>query len=153
MDNLDESLHRRIRDTTRNAARRVVPVAEQARDGHLTPLIDEVTGTDDRQLAMFIRHIEPGQRTGVHRHTFEALGYVLEGEGWDTHDGERVPWADGDALHIPANVWHQHHNASADRPVRLLLITNWPQLMQMGLCTLEPLPDDAEWPEPRGPEA
>lgn len=153
MDNLDESLHRRIAGTSRNAARRVVPVADQVRDGHLTPLVDEVTGTDNRQLAMFIRHLSPGGCTGVHRHTFEALGYVIEGEGWDVHDGERLDWAAGDALHIPANVWHQHHNANPDRPASLLLITNWPQLMTMGLCTLEPLPETEEWPEPREPRA
>lgn len=38
-------------------------------------------------------HLEPGQTTSRHRHSYETIIYVLEGEGYTLIEDERVEWA------------------------------------------------------------
>ena len=45
-----------------------------------------------------------------------ALLYVLEGEGYDIHDGERYEWSAGDLVLVTPGCVHQHFNALEDRP-------------------------------------
>ena len=39
-------------------------------------------------------------------HATEELAYVLKGSGELRLDGDAVPFEPGDALYIPAGVWH-----------------------------------------------
>lgn len=118
--------------------KRVLKAADREWVNNLQTLIDFQNGFDDRAISCFLRRIPAGGKSDLHRHNFEAMGYVLEGRGYEVHDGERFDWAKGDAVFIPANVWHQHYNSDPDNEAIVLLITNWPLLLHLGICTLEP---------------
>lgn len=124
--------------------RRILRAADRRWEGNVQRLVDAQNGFGDRAVACFLRRIPPGERSEIHRHNFEAIGYVVKGRGYDIHDGERIEWSEGDALFIPGNVWHQHGNADAEREAVLLLITDWPLLLHLGVCTMEPA---ATWEE------
>ena len=63
----------------------------------------------------------PGSRSGKHRHYFEAIFFVIEGEGYEIHDDVKYPWGPGDIMMVPTYCVHQHFNG-ADSPVRFLFI-------------------------------
>jgi quercetin dioxygenase-like cupin family protein len=55
----------------------------------------------------------PGTVVAPVRHETEEFAYVVSGAGELRLDGETVPFAAGDALHIPAGVWHAVANTGA----------------------------------------
>jgi quercetin dioxygenase-like cupin family protein len=57
----------------------------------------------------------PGGANEGHAHQNEALLYVLEGRGYEIHDGQRYDWEAGDLVVIHADSVHQHFNADPDR--------------------------------------
>lgn len=61
---------------------------------------------------------EAGTRT-PHRHRFEEVIHILEGEGQAWVEGEREPIAAGDTLLIPTGLWHALLNTGS-RPMRVL---------------------------------
>jgi quercetin dioxygenase-like cupin family protein len=48
----------------------------------------------------------PGTALAPVRHEVEEFAYVVSGAGELRLDDEAVPFRTGDALHIPAGVWH-----------------------------------------------
>jgi quercetin dioxygenase-like cupin family protein len=54
----------------------------------------------------------PGTATAPVSHAVEEVAYVLSGAGELRLDGEAVPFAAGDGLHIPAGIWHAVVNTS-----------------------------------------
>jgi quercetin dioxygenase-like cupin family protein len=121
-----------------NPEKRVLHSEDRVWDNNIQHLIDATNGFDDRAIACFLRRIAPSSESDIHRHNFEAMGYVVKGKGYEVHDGERIDWKEGDAVFIPANVWHQHVNSDPENEAIILLITNWPQLLHLGICTIEP---------------
>ena len=63
----------------------------------------------------------PGGGPGPHRHDFEEMFILQDGEIEATFRGAKSVVRAGETLHIPANAPHQFHNASA-QPVRLLCL-------------------------------
>ena len=64
----------------------------------------------------FHLHLEeygPGGRSQKHGHVNEAAFYILDGEGYEIHDGIRYDWKAGDIAIVHNNCVHQHFNASA----------------------------------------
>ena len=59
--------------------------------------------------------IFPGGANDGHAHQNEALLYVLEGRGYEIHDGRRYDWEAGDLVVIHADSVHQHFNADPER--------------------------------------
>lgn len=57
----------------------------------------------------------PGGANDGHAHQNEALLYVLEGRGYEIHDGRRYDWEAGDLVVIHADSVHQHFNADPER--------------------------------------
>ena len=57
----------------------------------------------------------PGESARPHRHTPNALRFVLEGDGGTTLvDGESCPMAEGDLIITPCMSWHEHvHKGTA----------------------------------------
>lgn len=156
----DLGLFQRIADQRVPVQRRVLRATDRAWQRNVASLVDASNGFDDRAVACFLRRIPPGEKSDIHRHNFEALGYVVKGRGYEIHDGERIDWNEGDALYIPPNVWHQHCNADPDAEAIVLLITDWPLLLHLGICTMEPatswedaLARPAAIPNPQLPEA
>jgi quercetin dioxygenase-like cupin family protein len=64
-------------------------------------------------------HVPPGGGPPPHRHDFEEMFSVLEGEVLLTFRGEQSVARAGETVNVPANAPHAFANAS-DRPARLL---------------------------------
>ena len=74
---------------------------------------------------MFHLHLEeyaPGGKSQKHGHVNEAAFYILDGTGYEIHDGVRYDWKAGDVAIVHNNCVHQHFNASAEKPARALVI-------------------------------
>jgi quercetin dioxygenase-like cupin family protein len=82
-------------------------------------------------LSMTIGWLDPGQSSNRHRHTYETILFVLEGEGYSYVGGKRVDWKTGDAVYVPVWAWHNHVNTGAGR-ARYLACENAPMLQNMG---------------------
>lgn len=70
-------------------------------------------------------HFVPGAVVGPVRHEAEEVAYVVCGRGELRLDDEAVPFATGDALHIPAGVWHAVAN-TGDDPLVMVFGFPWP---------------------------
>jgi uncharacterized RmlC-like cupin family protein len=102
---------------------------------------------------MFHLHLEewgPGARSQKHGHVNEAAFYILDGEGYEIHDGVRYDWKAGDVAIVHNNCVHQHFNASSTKPARALVMKTKPMFMFMNMLfqkTVEPRPTE---PAPGG---
>jgi gentisate 1,2-dioxygenase/1-hydroxy-2-naphthoate dioxygenase len=78
----------------------------------------DVNGTT-QTLAMGMQITLPGEIAWAHRHSINALRFVVDGspELYTAVDGERLAMEDGDLIITPAYTWHDHHNESAKRGV------------------------------------
>jgi len=56
----------------------------------------------------------PGTVLGSVRHEAEEVAYVVSGAGELRLDDGNVPFGPGDALHIPAGVWHAVVNTGTE---------------------------------------
>ena len=134
---------------------------EMSRQGILKHLLNEGMNTRMETVDAYMQIIPPGSRSGKHRHLAEECLYVLEGRGYDLHQDcdveitdtyhwtpqdevQRFEWQAGDVIYIPPNTIHQHFNASADRPVRLISAINR-IFKASGLNDLEQLEDAPEY--------
>ena len=114
---------------------------EMSRQGLLKHLLNEQMNTRMETVDAYMQIIPPGSRSGKHRHLAEECLYVVEGRGYDLHQDcdveitdtyhwkpqdeiKRYDWEAGDVIYVPPNTIHQHFNASADGPVRLISIIN-----------------------------
>ncbi len=88
-------------------------------------------------LSMTIGGLNPRQATRRHRHNYETLIYVLEGEGRTIIEDREVLWFAGDALYIPVWTWHQHINISSDREALYVACENSPLLQNLGTALRE----------------
>jgi gentisate 1,2-dioxygenase len=77
----------------------LVPPIAQQRDEQQT----------SHTLAANIQILLPGEKARPHRHTMNALRFVLEGAGATTVvDGKPCPMEEGDLILTPAWTWHEH---------------------------------------------
>jgi gentisate 1,2-dioxygenase len=73
----------------------------------------------------------------------EAAFYILDGEGYEVHDGIRYDWKAGDIAIVHNNCVHQHFNSSTTKPARALVIKTKPMYMFMNMLfqhQVEPRP-------------
>ncbi len=137
----------------------------------LRPLIDqaiEVTGMENaerRVLALtnpdaiggrntttnlngYLQVLMPGEsRVRPHRHTPNALRFVLEGGGATTEvDGKRCPMAEGDLIITPGMSWHAHSHAGS-APIVWFDALDVPLHQYLGTAVFEPGPPK-NLPEP-----
>ena len=102
---------------------------------------------------LFHLHLEeygPGGRSQKHGHVNEAAFYILDGDGYEVHDGVRYDWTAGDIAIVHNNCVHQHFNASSSKPARALVIKTKPMYMFMNMLfqqQVEPRPSE---PAPGG---
>jgi quercetin dioxygenase-like cupin family protein len=79
-----------------------------------------VTGQDtDGKYTLIDMHVPPGGGPPPHRHDFEEMFTVLDGEVLATFRGQTIVVRAGDTINVPANAPHSFTNAS-DTPSRLL---------------------------------
>jgi quercetin dioxygenase-like cupin family protein len=65
----------------------------------------------------------PGTVTGMVAHTVEEVAYVISGIGELQTDGEPVPFAAEQAIHIPPGLWHAVANTGTDD---LIMVFSFP---------------------------
>ena len=98
-----------------------------------------------RRKWIYLQEIAPGGRSGKHRHMSEELILVLEGKGYDIHDGERWEWEQGQMICIPAMAEHQHFNVGESR---VLFLNAMPcTYTYLGLGGIEQLENAPEYTE------
>ena len=61
---------------------------------------------DRNTLSLGYSIFTPGTVVGPVKHETEEVAYVVSGSGELRLDDEVVPFRQGDALHIPASIWH-----------------------------------------------
>ena len=150
----------------RNAKRKKVVTPqdmpwEMSRQGLLKHLLNEGMNTRMETVDAFMLIVPPGSRSGKRRQLAEECLYVLEGRGYDLHQDcdveitdtyhwtpqteiKRFEFEAGDVIYIPPNTIHQHFNASADKPLRLISAVNR-IFRAVGLNDLEQIEDAPEY--------
>lgn len=75
------------------------------------PLVSATSHT----LLMGMQMVVPGEIAWAHRHSINALRFVVDGSPdlYTVVDGEKCPMETGDLVLTPAYTWHDHHNESA----------------------------------------
>ena len=70
-----------------------------------------------KNLNAALQILNPGESARPHRHTMNALRFVLKGNGATTTvDGKPCPMAEGDLVLTPGWTWHEHHHGG-DEPI------------------------------------
>ena len=81
--------------------------------------ISKADGTPAYSFRVFT--IEPGGHTPYHRHGFEHLNYIIEGDGAVVmEDKAERPVGKGDFVLIMPDEMHQYKNKSTDKPFVLI---------------------------------
>ncbi len=119
----------------RSSARRHTPFAEvvlreSPKGSRSALLVDRSLGyrTTGLSMAMFV--ISPGKAQSKHRHPGEAILYIVDGEGHSVIDGRRYEWRTGDAMLVNHWSWHQHFNASRERPCTVIRMHMWESIIE-----------------------
>ena len=84
-------------------------------------------------LHIHLEEYAPGGTTQKHGHVNEAAFYILDGSGYEIHDGIRYDWKAGDVAIVHNNCVHQHFNASEKEPARALVIKTKPMYLFMNM--------------------
>jgi quercetin dioxygenase-like cupin family protein len=82
---------------------------------------------ENRVLSTHLAELAPGGNSVRHRHTTEAVIYIVKGRGYSiiNYEGqpeERIDWEEGSLISPPVWAWHQHFNADPNEPARYLAI-------------------------------
>ncbi len=96
---------------------------------HFVEPVDGMTQT----LHVHLEEYAPGGRTQKHGHVNEAAFYILDGTGYEVHDGIRYDWDAGDIAIVHNNCVHQHFNKDPLKPARALVLKPKPMMMFMNL--------------------
>lgn len=96
----------------------------------------------DVRLQPHVSELPPGGKSVNHRHTTEAVIYIVSGEGysmvgWDDDSLERIDWREGDMFSFPVWMWHQHFNSSDTESCRYLAVQDTLHLKAVGLHAIE----------------
>ena len=101
----------------------------QAFSRHFVEPKDGITQT----FHMHLEEYAPGGKSQKHGHVNEAAFYILDGTGYEIHDGIRYDWDAGDVAIVHNNCVHQHFNASNTKPARALVIKTKPMYLYMNM--------------------
>lgn len=124
----------------RGAERRILRLAN--------PGVPDRTAT--HTLSVALQYLLPGERAPLHRHTPNALRFVLRGRGaYTIVEGVRCPMAPGDLVLTPSLTWHEHGN-DGDEPAIWIDGLDSPVVRYLELLTMEhPDSEDATSPANR----
>jgi quercetin dioxygenase-like cupin family protein len=100
----------------------------------------------DIRLQPHVSELPPRGESVNHRHTTEAVIYIVRGKGhtiisWDGVNNERIDWAEGDLFSFPVWMWHQHFNDSDTDVCRYLAVQDTFTVKGMGLHQIERFPE------------
>ena len=114
---------------------------ERSADGLIKHLVHRKMNTRELCVEAYMQFLKPGERSGKHRHMWEEVLFVVEGEGYDLHwdlkfdcldafewewasEPKKFEWQRGDFIYVPPFTIHQHFNAHATLEARLIVISN-----------------------------
>jgi gentisate 1,2-dioxygenase len=97
-------------------------------------------------LHIHLEEYAPGGKTQTHGHVNEALFYILDGKGYEIHDGQRYEWKAGDIAVVHNNCVHQHNNANDHAPARALVIKTKPMYLFMNMLFQQKVTDRPKTP-------
>src|SRR6266496_2399560 len=118
----------------------------QAYSRHYVEPEDGITQT----LHIHLEEYGPGGKSQKHGHVNEAAFYIMDGRGYEIHDGVRYDWQAGDVAVVHNNCVHQHFNADPAKPARALVLKTKPMYMFLNMLfqqLVEPRPTE---PAPGG---
>lgn len=115
-------------------------VYQVTRGAYGTQMISPWKGFASRALELGVHEIPPGHYKNTHRHSIEAIIYILHGSGFTIVDGERIDWQSGDAFAVPKMAWHTHHNPGPE-PVHYMTLKNKGLTEALLLSVIEELGD------------
>lgn len=104
--------------------------------GKVAYAVDRATGFHVKALSTAVAEIEPGSRSGAHRHLYDEIDYILEGEGRAIVDDQVYEIKKGDTLAIPVFAWHQYFS-TGDVPLRILAHSTRPAMENLGLMATQ----------------
>ena len=90
-----------------------------------------------RALSMTFGALKPLRGSGLHRHNYETIIYVISGAGFSMIGETQVAWAAGDAIYIPVWEWHTHVNTSETAEATYIACENTPLLQTLGIALRE----------------
>ena len=91
----------------------------------INPALTDLKATS-RTLHVSIQLVKPGETAEAHRHTFNAMRFVVQSKGmYTTAEGEQMIMEPGDLLIQPGWAWHDHTN-STDEPAIWLDLLDHP---------------------------
>ena len=73
--------------------------------------------TEGNRASLGYSVFTPGTELTAVKHETEEVAYVVSGRGELRLDDRAVPFAPGDALHIPAGTWHAVANTGTDEVI------------------------------------
>ena len=118
---------------------------EHTRQGRIKFMVHPYVVNAARRVWLYLQEIPAGSRSGRHRHAAEEQLVVLEGRGYDVHDGERWNWQKDNLISIPPLVEHQHFNLDSEPA---LLFSSMPSMCtDLGIGGIEQLEDAPEYIE------
>jgi quercetin dioxygenase-like cupin family protein len=91
-----------------------------------------------KTMCMTVGNLQPGKKSGKHRHSYESVMYITEGEGYTMIEDKRVDWKAGDAVYFPVWAWHYNVNTSLSKNAKYVSCDNAPQLHSSGVAMFEP---------------
>ena len=104
------------------------------------------TGYITTSLYCGLQVIKPGEIAAAHRHSPNALRFIIEGEGaYTTVEGERVVMRPGDFVLTPGWTWHDHGHLGQEPVIWLDALDN-PFGQLFGAHFRENYPGDAQAP-------
>ncbi len=77
--------------------------------------------------------LAPGGSNRGHGHQNEATFYILEGRGYEIHDGKRYDWEKDDFVVVHNDSVHRHFNADPDKKAVALVMKAKSAYMYLGL--------------------
>jgi gentisate 1,2-dioxygenase len=97
---------------------------------------------ENRVLSSHLAELAPGTNSVRHRHTTEAVIYIVKGRGYSivNYEGEeeqRIDWEEGTLFSPPVWAWHQHFNADPDETARYLAIQDTGLIRHMRFHQIE----------------
>ena len=85
------------------------------------PVINPQHTAITQAIEVVVDALAPGSYGQKHGHMNSAVFYILDGKGYDVHDGVRLDWEAGDSAIVENACIHQHFNAQKDKPARYLV--------------------------------
>jgi len=94
--------------------------------------------TSAHTLSGAIQYLLPGETAPAHRHTPNALRFMLKGEGaYTIVEGHKCAMAPGDLVLTPSMTWHEHGNEGSE-PVMWLDGLDSPVVRYLEILKMEP---------------